>query len=214
MRRQREGAEGAGLFYRKVAGTQRFAKIFWVGACLDGFCSLALGRVVLIKKQKEPPSKIVWKSEVVCFGLNHPSRVRLPKQAIMGQALDRETLNQLSHVVISGAIEVHRQMGPGLLESIYQECLMAELRMRNVRVSQLVPVSLSYKSLLLDKAFIIDILVESEIIVELKSVEELLDVHEAQLLSYLKLTKKRLGLLINFNVPLLKNGIKRMVHNF
>lgn len=91
---------------------------------------------------------------------------------------------------------------------------MAELRMRNVRVSQLVPVSLSYKSLLLDKAFIIDILVESEIIVELKSVEELLDVHEAQLLSYLKLTKKRLGLLINFNVPLLKNGIKRMVHNF
>jgi GxxExxY protein len=124
-----------------------------------------------------------------------------------------EKLNVWSGEILSSAIEVHRHMGPGLLESIYQHCMVAELRSRNLQVQQLVPISLSYKKCTLEKNFLIDLVVESEIILELKAVEEIIPVHEAQILSYLKLTGKRLGLLINFNVPLLKHGIKRFVNN-
>lgn len=105
-------------------------------------------------------------------------------------------------------------MGPGLLESVYQHCLVSELRSRGVHVDQVVPVQLYYKSKALDKKFVIDVLIENEIILELKSVEGLDALHEAQLLSYLKLSDKRLGFLINFNVTLLKDGLKRMVNNF
>jgi len=126
----------------------------------------------------------------------------------------REKLNQLSNVILSSAIEVHRHMGPGLLESIYQNCMVMELRSRGLRVDETVPVRLYYKSTALDKTFLIDLLIENELILELKAVDEIAPVHEAQLLSYLKLAEKRLGLLINFNVPLLKEGIKRLVHNF
>jgi len=105
-------------------------------------------------------------------------------------------------------------MGPGLLESIYQNCLVAELRLRDLCVEQMVPVKLHYKSIPLEKVFLIDLLVEREIILELKAVEGIDPLYEAQLLSYLKLTDKRLGFIINFNVPLLKDGLKRMVHNF
>ena len=128
--------------------------------------------------------------------------------------MDKQTFNEIAATILDAAISVHREMGPGLLESVYQPCLVKELNSRGVRVAMNVPVPLYYKGELLNKDFIIDILVEDEIVVELKAVEILLPVHEAQLISYLKLTDKRLGFLINFNVPLLKQGFKRFVNNF
>ncbi|KOH43973.1 hypothetical protein NC99_31890 [Sunxiuqinia dokdonensis] len=105
-------------------------------------------------------------------------------------------------------------MGPGLLESVYELCLLKELQIRGIKASNQVPVPLFYKSENLNKDFRIDLLVENEIIIELKAVDYILPVHEAQIISYLKLTGKKLGLLINFNVPLLKDGFKRYVNNF
>lgn len=105
-------------------------------------------------------------------------------------------------------------MGPGLLESVYEFCLMKEFEIKNVKVKNQVPISLVYKNYTLDKEFYIDILVEDEIILELKSSEKMFPVYEAQIISYLKLTKMKLGFLINFNVPLLKDGFKRFVNNF
>jgi len=102
----------------------------------------------------------------------------------------------------------------GLLESVYHLCLAKELNLGGVGHSTLVPVPLIYKGYFLDKEYIIDVLVEKEIVVELKAVVELLPVHEAQLISYLKLADKRLGFLVNFNVPILKNGFRRFVNNF
>jgi GxxExxY protein len=125
----------------------------------------------------------------------------------------RDQLNQLSGAIISSAIEVHRQMGPGLLESIYQYCLITELRSRSIRVDEAIPIQLHYKTATLDKRFVLDLLVDNEVILEIKSVDEIAPIHEAQLLSYMKLTKKRLGLLLNFNVPLMKEGIKRIALN-
>lgn len=104
-------------------------------------------------------------------------------------------------------------MGPGLLESVYQFCLVEELRSRNIFVEEQVSVPLFYKGKPLEKDFRIDILVANEIIIELKAVECLLPVHEAQIISYLKLAEKRLGFLINFNVPLLKSGFRRFVNS-
>ena len=105
-------------------------------------------------------------------------------------------------------------MSPGLLESVYQQCLLKEFTLRNINTEQMVMIPLRYKGTELDKCYIVDILVESEIIIELKAHEAILPVHEAQLISYLKLANKRLGFLINFNVPLLKNGFRRFVNNF
>jgi GxxExxY protein len=122
-------------------------------------------------------------------------------------------LNELSSIILKSAIEVHREMGPGLLEGVYQQCMITELRNRGLSVSQMVPVQLQYKGTPVNKEYIIDILVAGEIILELKSVEGLLKVHEAQILNYLRLTNKRLGFLINFNVPLFKHGFRRFVNN-
>lgn len=105
-------------------------------------------------------------------------------------------------------------MGPGLLESVYEMCLMKEFELRNIKAYNQVTIPLVYKNFELSKEFKIDILVENEIILELKSAEIMIPVFEAQLLSYLRLTDKRLGFLINFNVPLIKNGIKRFVNNY
>ena len=123
-------------------------------------------------------------------------------------------LNNLSSKVVDAAVRVHKEMGPGLLESIYQLCMVRELQSRDIAISQNVPVALHYRDLPIDKDYIIDMLVENEIIIELKSVEEILPVHTAQIISYLKLADKRLGFLINFNVPLMKQGLKRYVNNF
>jgi len=123
-----------------------------------------------------------------------------------------QNLNILTHDVIGSAIEVHRCIGPGLLESIYLECLCHELRMRNIVFDREVPLPLRYKGLVLDHSYRLDLLVAGCIVVELKSVEKLLPIHEAQLLSYLKLKHLPLGLLLNFNVPTLRSGIVRIAN--
>ena len=121
------------------------------------------------------------------------------------------SLNNLSEAVIGAAIEVHRALGPGLLESAYCECLCRELSLRNIRFQREVSLPVSYKGVLLDCGFRIDLIVEEAIILELKSIEKLEGVHEAQLLTYLRLSGLNLGLLLNFNVECLKDGIVRRV---
>ena len=128
--------------------------------------------------------------------------------------MNKERFNQLSKEILDAAITVHREMGPGLLESVYEHCLMKELEIRGILAENQVRVPLVYKGFDLKKDYRIDILVEQEIIIELKAVEIVLPVHEAQIISHLKLTDKRLGFLINFNVPLLKNGFRRFVNKF
>ena len=123
-------------------------------------------------------------------------------------------LNALSKQVIGAAIEVHRELGPGLYESVYELCLLKELELRCIHAVPQVPVPVIYKGIQLDKEFKIDILVEDELVIELKAVDTLKAVHEVQLTTYLKLTGKKIGLLISFNVPVLKDGIKRKVNGF
>ena len=125
-----------------------------------------------------------------------------------------QELDRLSKIILNASIEVHREMGPGLLESIYELCLLEELKRQHLNVQHQVSIPLFYKDVELSIDFRIDILVENEIILEIKSVDTLLPVHEAQIISYLKLTDKRLGFLINFNVALLKHGFKRFVNKF
>ncbi|MCE9615156.1 MAG: GxxExxY protein [Lentisphaerae bacterium] len=126
---------------------------------------------------------------------------------------DLENLNALTSAAIGAAIEVHREMGPGLLESIYQQCLVMELRERRFSAVAEMPVAVSYKGRSLDGiAFRMDVLLEDAVIVECKSVEVIKPVHSKQLLSYLRLTGRRLGLLINFNEELLKDGITRVAN--
>ena len=129
----------------------------------------------------------------------------------MGKATD---LNALTHDIIAAAIEVHRALGPGLLESSYQEALCYELAQAGISFQRQVPIALSYKGVPLSCGYRLDFLVEDEVIVETKAVEHLLPVHSAQLLTYLKCDNKHVGLLINFNVPVLKDGIRRMVNDF
>lgn len=122
-----------------------------------------------------------------------------------------EQLNMLSGRIIGAAIEVHRHLGPGLLESAYEECLNYELVKSGLSVRRQEPVPVLYKEVSLEFGYRIDILVENLIVVELKAVDALLPVHEAQVLTYIKFARKKLGLLINFNVTLLKNGLRRYI---
>jgi GxxExxY protein len=119
--------------------------------------------------------------------------------------------NATTNRIIGACIEVHKHLGPGLLESAYEECLAYELELRGLRFARQKPIPIVYKDVQLDCNYQIDLLVEDSIILELKAVETLLPIHEAQLLTYLKLTDLRLGLLINFNVPKLVHGIKRLI---
>ena len=121
--------------------------------------------------------------------------------------------NQISKIIIGKAIEVHRALGPGLLESAYQECLYYELTTEGLSVEKEKPMPIVYKDIRLDHGYRIDLLVEDKVVIELKSVDRLIDVHTAQILTYLKLGDYKLGLLINFNVGLLKEGINRYVNN-
>ncbi len=122
-------------------------------------------------------------------------------------------LRYLSHLVIGLAIEVHRELGPGLLESTYEECLSYELGAASLKFERQKPVPLVYKSLQLDCGYRLDLLIEDLLLVEIKSVAEFNPIFEAQVLTYLKLTNVPVGLLINFNVPVLKHGLKRLVLN-
>ncbi|MEJ2362287.1 MAG: GxxExxY protein [Gammaproteobacteria bacterium] len=121
--------------------------------------------------------------------------------------------NAIAEQIIGAAIEVHRELGPGLLESVYHRCMARELDMRKVMYKSELSIDAYYKGKELPSAFRIDMLVMDKVIVEYKTVDKIVPLHAAQLLSYLKLSGKRLGLLINFNVPVLKQGIKRVVNN-
>jgi GxxExxY protein len=121
-------------------------------------------------------------------------------------------LNDITEKIIGCAIKVHSALGPGLLESTYEVCLIYELKRTGLKVESQVAIPIIYDEIKLDAGYRIDLLVENEIIVELKSVEHLLPIHEAQVLSYLKLSGKKLGLLINFNVKMLKNGLRRLAN--
>lgn len=124
-----------------------------------------------------------------------------------------EELNKITETIIGSAIEVHRNLGPGLLESAYRECLRYELLERGYEVFQEVPLPLIYKGVKLDCGYRLDLLVNDAVIVEIKSVDSLAPIHEAQLISYLKISGGKLGLLLNFNVKILKHGgIKRLIN--
>lgn len=115
---------------------------------------------------------------------------------------------------MDAAYSVHKELGPGLLESVYEFCLIEELKSRNLTVNSQMKLPIIYKGKQLNKEFIVDILVQDSIIIELKAVETVLPVHEVQLLTYMKLADKKLGYLINFNVPLIKDGIKRKINGY
>lgn len=121
-------------------------------------------------------------------------------------------LNQISGSVIDAAMKVHSALGAGLLESAYETCLTHELRKRSLKVETQLLLPVFYDGINIDAGYRIDLLVEDSVIVELKAIEQILPIHQAQLLTYPKLASKKIGLLINFNVPHLRNGIKRMVN--
>jgi len=123
-----------------------------------------------------------------------------------------KNLNEITQAIIGAAIDVHRELGPGLLESAYEACLAYELLQRGLHVERQKELPLHYRDVTLDCAYRIDLLVQDAVVVEVKSVDRLEPIHEAQLLSYLRLAGKHLGLLINFNVKILKTGIKRLAH--
>jgi GxxExxY protein len=120
-------------------------------------------------------------------------------------------INELTHAIIGAAIEVHRELGPGLLESAYQAAMRRELWLRGIPFEFEKPLPFSYKGVALDCGYRLDLLVAGAVVVEIKSVEALAPIHEAQLITYLRLTKCKVGLLINFNVPVLTDGVKRRV---
>jgi GxxExxY protein len=134
------------------------------------------------------------------------------EDAEIGRSLQMD-LNQITEAIIDAAIEVHKRLGPGLLESSYRRCLCRELTLRSIPFECERPLPIEYKGVFIDCGYRVDLLVMGQVLVELKSVERIEKVHEAQLLTYLKLGKWMVGLLINFNVPVLKDGIKRRVLN-
>ena len=127
---------------------------------------------------------------------------------------EKEKLDEMTEQVIGAAIQVHRALGPGLLESAYEACLAFELMERGLKVEQQKPLPVVYRQIKLDTGYRLDLLVEGVVIVEVKAVDRLAPIHDAQLLSYLKLSGCKVGLLINFNVKVLKEGIKRVVNNY
>lgn len=128
--------------------------------------------------------------------------------------MEKQAIEYCAKQLVDAGYRVHKELGPGLLESVYLFCFMEELNLRGIKAKQEVVQPLYYRGGKLDKEFRLDILVENEIIIEIKAVEILLPIHIAQLISYLKLSDKRLGFLINFNVPVFKDGIHRYVNNY
>ena len=143
-----------------------------------------------------------------------PGRETTPREIIRpatrGRIIVIMDVNKLTGQVIGAAIEVHKILGPGLLESAYEECLCHELELRGIPYERQSELPIEYKGVKLDCGYRLDVVVSSQLILELKACERLEPIHEAQLLTYLKLTGIKLGLLINFNVPVLKQGIKRL----
>ena len=135
--------------------------------------------------------------------MNHKD-TKTPREPIPGR------VNRIAGMVVDAAFAVHSKLGPGLLESVYEVCLVRELEKRGLSVKRQIALPIDYDGIRLDAGLRLDLLIESCLIIELKAVETLLPVHKAQVLTYLKLTGHRLGLLINFNVPLIREGIKRI----
>ena len=123
-------------------------------------------------------------------------------------------VNVVTETIIGAAIEVHKSLGPGLLESVYEECLFYELSLRKLNVDRQIELSVNYKEVKLDIGYRLDFLVEDKVVVELKAVDKLISIHDAQLLTYMKLVNCSVGLLINFNVPILKQGLRRKVLDY
>jgi GxxExxY protein len=123
-------------------------------------------------------------------------------------------VDRITEIIIGAAIDVHKALGPGLLESAYEECLFYELNLRNLAVNRQINLPVIYKEVQLDIGYKLDLLVENKVIVELKSVDKLKPIHDAQLLTYMQLINCTAGLLINFNVPILKQGLRRKVLNY
>ena len=123
-------------------------------------------------------------------------------------------VNAVTETIIGAAIEVHKSLGPGLLESVYEECLFYELSLRKLNVDRQIELSVNYKEVKLDIGYRLDFLVEGKVVVELKAVDKLISIHDAQLLTYMKLVNCSVGLLINFNVPVLKQGLRRKVLDY
>ncbi len=123
-------------------------------------------------------------------------------------------INEITERIIGACIEIHKQLGPGLLESAYEECLCHELALAGFKFERQKPLPVSYKSVRLDCGYRLDLVVEGKVIVELKTVDQLAPIHDAQFLTYLKLSGLTVGLLINFNVPVLKDGLKRIANKF
>ena len=136
------------------------------------------------------------------------------KKDLFQETLEQQKINQTTEKIIGCAISVHRVLGSGLFESAYEECLCYEFSQTNLKFERQVPLPVIYKNVKLDCGYRMDIVVEDSVIIEIKAIEKILPVHEAQLLSYLKLYNKKLGLLLNFHVPVLKNGMKRIANNF
>ncbi len=128
--------------------------------------------------------------------------------------MTREKYNELTSQIVDACFHVHKELGPGLLESAYEYALLKEFELRNIFATNQVQVKLFYKGYDTGKYYAIDILVENEIIIEIKCADVLHPVYTAQIISYLKLSQKKLGFLVNFHVPLIKDGIKRFVNNF
>jgi len=123
------------------------------------------------------------------------------------------TENEIAKIIVNASLNIHKELGPGLLESVYENCLSFELRQSGLSVVFQQSLPVHYKEVKMDIGFRLDLWVERKVIVEIKSVESLSDIHMAQILTYLRLTKNKLGLLINFNVPLMKLGIRRVANN-
>jgi GxxExxY protein len=127
---------------------------------------------------------------------------------------EKDKLDLITRRIIGAAIEVHKALGPGLLESAYETCLAFELRQCGFKVEQQRPLPVVYKNVKLDCGYRLDLVVEDSVILEIKAVEQLAPIHDAQLLSYLRLSDKKVGLIINFHVRVLKNGLRRIVNEF
>jgi GxxExxY protein len=119
--------------------------------------------------------------------------------------------DEIARQIVDSALSVHKALGPGLLESVYEQCLAYELRSRSLRVASQIPLPVHYREVQIEIGFRIDMVVNDLVLIEVKAVERILAVHEAQLLTYLKLSGKPLGLLVNFNVPVIKDGIRRLI---
>jgi GxxExxY protein len=144
------------------------------------------------------------KNQIHHGGTEHTEKKEIRMGILKHQALTEQ--------IIRAAIEVHKELGPGLMESAYEECLCYELSICDIEFQRQVPLPVHYKKVKLDCGYRLDILVEDKVILELKAVEDILPIHEAQLITYLKLSNKSVGLLINFNVPVLKDGITQRVN--